>query len=137
MLKSIEVVKEIQKYFKGRLIGSSLLIPYGLDDSLINDIDVLVYTKSLRIEGIRSYLHDRGFLETDRPVDEKGYQFYQGSLVFESKKYDKPIHLALTKQPPIIYSVGKIVSCKMDRANKTDIIQLKNLFKNYGSKNNV
>jgi hypothetical protein len=121
---TIDFVKnELTKYFECKIIGSSLLS--DLDQNLINDVDILVISST---EKIRIYLEDKGFRETQRPQQYKGYEGLPGSLIFINDKYDIPIHLCHGKNE--IYSEHTILNDKFKRGNLSDLKQIINICEN-------
>lgn len=129
MKNTIDVVKKLQDYFGVLIIGSYLLIEEGLDNDLVSDIDISVFSKDPKIKNIRNFLKDNNFIETRSYDNPPGYQATQGSLIFNNSEYDKPIHISIIKEINNWYvmDIADIISSKYKRKSPSDIKQLKNI----------
>ena len=125
-IETVEYAKKISKYFDLKLIGSAKLISYGLDEDLINDVDLLFVTSGKQVlpNTIRQFMKDEGWLETETPIKRVGYKFVDGSKVFEHKDYPIPIHFVVSS---IDKDYLRMIIDKYTRSYKSDIIQLKSL----------
>lgn len=130
MKKSIDIARKLEDYFGMKIIGSWLLIKDGLDEDLVNDIDLLYKIPDKKIINIRQFLKDHDFKETSPPIYQNGYEDRQGNFIFVNPEYDKPIHISLMitkEQCGDVLGNDFIITSKFKRKSKTDIIQLKNI----------
>jgi len=115
-------VNEILRYFDAKLIGSVLLYNaqlLSLDE--INDVDINV--KDYQVQKVRAYLNDNGFKETKPYYQQRGYEAFQGSLVFE-KEGEKTIHLLVTKDLHNTFTIGELIGAKFTRQTISDLKQI-------------
>lgn len=122
------VEKELIPFFGAKTIGSFNLISDGLKYEAINDIDILlkpsINAGIQQHPEIRSYLKSKGFSEKKSPTHNgSSYQNFDGNYYFESKEYDKPIHILVNKDDNV-NSNSWIVKSKYERGRKTDFQQL-------------
>lgn len=127
------VEKELIPFFGAKTIGSFNLISDGLKYESISDIDILlkpsINAGIQQHPEIRSYLKSKGFSEKKSPTHNgSSYQNFDGDYYFESKEYDKPIHILINKDNNVD-SNSWIVKAKYERGRKIDFQQLLMLLK--------
>lgn len=122
---SLIVAEKIALFFKGFIIGSVKLIPIGLSESLINDIDVAISSENY--ETISIYLMDNGYKETKSSGKDRYGSWFSGSKFFV-KDGHIPIHLnTMIGQHFKLWNAYEIVASKMERGTVTDLNQIQNI----------
>lgn len=115
--KSIEVVRQLTKYFNAKVIGSQMFVDAGLlSEEDTNDIDIVVlddkYTELLK---------DHGFVK-----QEDGIRYL-------NPEYDKPIDVftSYVNQPR---TIDELIVFKFDRGYQDDLNQLIKVVENKKNK---
>jgi len=114
-MNSEQIVKNLQRYFNAKIIGSYIFVEKGMlkiDD--INDIDVIVHPDN--IENVYKYLEDFGYKQTIRMRDGD----------FEKKN---ELRIDVVKSVKNVFSVATLIAEKFKRGSETDIEQLLKIMK--------
>ena len=130
----LSIVKNLINYFNAKVIGSYLFVQDGLlkvDDT--NDIDFLV--EKSKKENVRKFLNDNGYKETQIPYSRTGYEYREGSFIFE-KENNPTIDITIcnrSKEKFEVKELHEVFGLKFKRGTKSDFIQLSKIIKNADS----
>lgn len=129
MKKTINVVKDLIRYFDAVVIGSQLFVDKGLlSEEDINDIDIAATGDE---KGMFKYLSDLGFTKTDLTTGAP-YNKAIARTKWTHTDYDKVIDVNYFNHKPSVFKIPELVKAKFESGRVDDLKQLSMVMFNAG-----
>lgn len=119
MKKSIDIVRQLEKYFNVKVIGSQLLVDRGLlNESETKDIDIIVRVESEYQIKALEFLKDNGFTESLLDGARK--------TSYKNENYDKEIDIHFSRELHVnVFSIPELIKEKLKRGYVDDLNHIK------------